>query len=260
MLTNEDVQEIIDSWSFQTNLHIVANSLHIDDSEATGLLLDECLDRNIATPLNSLQQWKITYAAKDIIRNYYKDQYKNEDLINTLKVTQQPYSSGLDESLKDLNINYEELIAIIQASFPNKKTQQFVQSVLDVGATQTMEDLGLNRKQFNRRLKRACDYASHHRGKFTGAIDQQDKQKLTNELAILKHYELIINNRSSPELLIEELIENNYEYFEEFIGQIPNVDQCTLLRHYCLSDKKSMYRVNEAIYSRIQTIENKLDR
>lgn len=260
MLTDEDVHEIIDSWSFQTNTHKVANLLHISDSEASGLLIDECVSRNVTTPLNSLQQWKITYSAKDVIRNRYKDQRKNEDLVSTLKIAPQPYSSGLDESLKDLNINYKELIAITQASFPNKKTQQFVQSVLDIGAEQTMSELGLTKKQFNRRLKRACDYASHHRAKFTGAIDKQDRQRLTNELAILRRYELIITNSSSPELLIEELIENNYDYFEDFIGQIANVDQCTLLRHYCLANKQSMYRLNEAIYARIQTIENKLDK
>ena len=174
MLADEYVQEILDSWSFKTNTHKVANSLHISDTVAAGLLLDECANRNIAMPLNSLQQWKITYAAKDVIRNHYKYINKNEDLINTIKLTQQSTSSGLDESLKDLNTNYEELTAIIQTSFPNKKTQQFVQSVFDVGAEQTMADLEITKKQFNRKLKKACDYASHHRAKFTGAIDQQD--------------------------------------------------------------------------------------
>jgi hypothetical protein len=203
-------------------------------------------------------QWRVTYARKDLISRYYRDQRKNEELKDKLEVQQSPQQS-LDENLKDLNINYVQLLSIIKASFPNKKTQQFVQSVLDVGATQTMRDFNITRKQFNRKLKKACDYASHHRTKFTGVIDKQERQRLTNERAILMDYVLILENRSSPETLIEELIQSNSEnFFEDFIGNIPNVDQCTLLRHYMLATHRDQYRLNETINKQIIGIEKKL--
>lgn len=257
MLDEEDVQEIINSWSFQTNLHILANSLDISDTEAQSLLLDECIKRHVSTPLTAVMQWRITYARKDLISRYYRDWQKNKDLENKLSVQQSPQQS-LDENLKDLNINYEQLLSIIQASFPNKKTQEFVKLVFNVGSEETMAKLGLTQKQFNRKLKKACDYASHHRGKFTAIIDQQERQKLQAELAILRDYQMIINNRSSPESRIEQLIQDNYEYFEDFIGLIPNIDQCTLLRHYCMANRKDMYLLNETINTQINRIESKI--
>lgn len=262
-MINEDViREITDSWSFQTNLHIVANSLHISDTEAQSLLLDECLKRHVETPLTAVMQWKVTYARKDLVSQYYRNQKRDKGLKEKLKVRAAPRS--IQQQLEDLGYTEKDVKNVIGLAFSNRKTREFAESILLKGESETMAQFKVTHRQFQRKLKRLVRYSEEHREHFReilaqyGRIRYEDNDVNNDELAILRDYQLIINNRSSPETLIEELIQNNQEYFEDLIGRIPNIDECGLLRHYCMTNRKDMYQLNEAINTRLEELENKL--
>lgn len=257
MLTDKDVQEIVDNWSFKTNTHKVANSLRMSDTEAAGLLLDECINRNIATPLNSLQQWKITYAAKDVISNHYKAIHKNEGLVN--KLEQAPEPKSIQEQVAELGYSNREILNIISFAIPNKNTQLFAGFVLLHGDKETMQHFGLTSRQFKRKLSRLVKYAEQHKKKFKEVVDEYEMININAELETLKQYTTIMETSEDPEVEVAELFHDYTEYYTNLVGECtPYIKEPNkILNHYWLANKQDQYSLNNYIYDRIAKLEAK---
>lgn len=249
-----ELEDIISSRCFKTNSHKVANACHIVDHEADQLLIMMVYKRGIG-PLDSTQEWKITYSAKDVIHDYYKTQDKQEDLINRLE--EAPAVQSIQEQINELGYTEQEILNIIKQAIPNKKTCEFASSVLLHGDLETMAKFELDRKQFKRKLKRVVTYAEQHKERFKMVVDAHEKAVVEAELTLLHQYTDIMEKSNNVETDIEELIHSNSDYFEDLIGKcVPYItEQSKMIEHYCLVSKIDMYSLNNYIYKRIAKLE-----
>lgn len=251
------IQKLMQSRCFKTNTHLVANTCHIEGHESSQLLILQCLKRRVHPPVTSKMEWRVTYAAKDVIHQYYEQQGAQKDLINNLKKASKPKS--IQEQVAELGYSNREILNIISLAIPNKKTQQFAGSVLLQGAEETMAKFNLTKRQFKRKLNRLVKYAEQHKTKFKEVVDEYEMISIKAELEILKQYTTIMETSEDPEVEVAELFHDYTEYYDNLIGECtPYIKEPNkILNHYWLANKQDQYSLNNYIYERIAKLEAK---
>lgn len=205
--TNSSYYEIhallLKNGTFLTDSHHLANDLHISDSEARIAIEQRLLTRRAAkmtaeelieglTNNDAKLNWHITYTYRDLRREHWtmvnKEKQKVEDLKPTTSEAYEIDLTNLDED------TLSQVVELLPDLFRERGTRDFIQSVLEVGKLQTMEDFNLTKRAFNQKMRQIEKYANEHRESFIGFVKSKQDQKNIKEEAELNKLEEIINN------------------------------------------------------------------
>ncbi|MEF3886356.1 hypothetical protein OH774_13795 [Lacticaseibacillus rhamnosus] len=240
LLSEEVIKELVSTPAFLSNCNKLAYELHIPHASAAQELLLELLFHRlrkwsnkdvtmaIAQDLPSLK-WRIKYARKDIVRKQAKDAMREREKAQMVAHMTRPQASNEAETL--------EALEILPELFKNKATQQWAESVLQVGRRETIVRFGQTPRQFNDKLAKVCKYAHRHR--------QQPKQTSdTKELQILNEWGEIMANEGTTDDDIQAFIDRNQGYINEVINSPLVKFQATLVKDFAHAGKDKYVFIN----------------
>lgn len=143
-LSEKVAQELISSKCFKTNVHKLANRLHISDLDAQqeiyyhltnkrlkNMTEDEFVEKWNDEKERKVIEWKITYSRQDVQHSYYADRNREDDKVSRLKVMV-PTDKDIQNMSEPLVIQYVDddkqklintLMDNLKLIFPKSKTK-----------------------------------------------------------------------------------------------------------------------------------------
>lgn len=189
MINQDNLNRIIQTRTFATGTHKIANSLSISDLNARELLCTELAEHRLAKYSNdeiaSLLDagdpnllWKVTYAAKDVITKHYRalgKQAEHEYHGQLADIETGVIKLANGDKVENIN---EYQLAKTTKVFATRSSRLFVDLLLRYGKTETMAQMRLTNKQFNRKLRNCLSYIAKHRSKFDLVTDNKRDRQL----------------------------------------------------------------------------------
>lgn len=238
MINQNNLNRIITTRTFATGTHKIANQLVISDLDSQELLCAELAEHRLAKYSNdeiaSLLDdkdpnllWKITYAAKDVVSKYYRALGKQaEHQYHGQLADVETGVIKLANGDKVENINEYQLAKVVQ-QFATKSSRLFCDLLLRFGKTETMAQMRLTNKQFNRKLRNCLSYIAKHSDKFDLVTDQtRDRQLYT--LNSLNELFSIIDKEGS----IQDWIDGHIKLVNELLADSEVRYQGTIIRDF----------------------------
>ena len=257
MINQDNLNRIIQTRTFKTNTHYIANRLVISDADAQELLCTELAEHRLAKYSNdeiaSLLDagdpnllWKVTYAARDATSKYYRalgKQAEHEYHGQLADIETGVIKLADDNGDKVEDISEFKLQQVVSL-FPTDKTRLFVDLTLRYGKTETMAVLKLTNKQYARRLRNATSYVNRHRSKFDLVTDQTRDRQLYI-LNSLNELFSIIDKEGS----IQDWIDGHIKLTNSLLADSEVVRyQGAILNHWDTASKADQYAfIREAI-------------
>lgn len=203
MINQNNLNRIIQTRTFKTNTHNIANSLSISDLDARELLCAELAEHRLAKYSNdeiaSLLDagdpnlgWKVTYAAKDAISKHYRAlgrQAEHEYHGQLADIETGIIKLANGDKVEDIT---EYQLAKVVQQFATKSSRLFCDLLLRYGKSETMAQMRLTNKQFNRKLRNCLSYVAKHSDKFSLVTDKT-RQRQLYILNSLNELDAIIN-------------------------------------------------------------------
>ena len=262
---SSSITALLNCRTFKTNAHKLANELHISDTEAKSLLLDECINKRLrGVPQAELTKgirhndhvilWKITYAKRDIISHHYHELNKQQAVTDSIKsLVNESYFIERTEDKIDL----KSIKKILPKLFPIAKTRDFIMSVLETGKKETMSKLGMTSRAFGQKLKGIQHYATDNRTKFNKVVKQQGNQEAISEIKLLKTMtNLIESGEFEDEQLTELLREPEFLAEANELVDCPNIkSQYAVVYQFDLAYRIDKYIFVNNVYSRLSELE-----
>lgn len=250
MINQDNLNRIIASRTFKTNTHNIANRLVISDVDAQELLCSELAEHRLAKYNNSEIAslldardpnllWKVTYAAKDVISKHYRALGKRaEHEYHGQLADIETGIIKLANGDKVENINEYQLSKVVQ-QFATQSSRLFVDLLLRYGKTETMAQMRLTNKQFNRKLRNCLSYVNKHRSKFDLVTDNKRDRQLY-VLNSLNELDAIINE--TREGSIQGWIDDNHtKLVNELLADSDVRYQGAVLNHWETASKADQY-------------------
>lgn len=265
---NPTITALLNCRTFKTNVHKLANELHISDTEAKSLLLDECINKRLrGVSKEDLTKgirhndpvllWKITYAKRDIISHHYHELNKQEAVTDSIKsLIDESYSMDTNEDQLDL----KSIKDMLPKLFSIAKTRDFIMSVLTVGKKETLEKLDMTSRAFGQKLKGIQHYATDHRLKFNKVVKQQANQEAISEIKLLKTMTNLIESEDfEDEQLTELLAEPEFLAEANELVDCPNIkSQYAVVYQFDLAYQEDKYTFVNNVYSRLSELEKEI--
>lgn len=243
--------ELIKIRNFQTQKHIVANQLKVDDYEAETLLLDELMltrlnkytHQEILELMHNDEKkfaWEITHARKDIYRKHQQKLNKEKQLVVNLRLNTRDSIINLDNTKNLDEINTQKVIDLLPQIFSNKSTREFVKLVFQYGKEETEHQLDMNEKQFNKKLQNVEYFCRKHNEQFINLVVNKRDEELLNEQQMLKELEGCLNREDYEDDLFQLSINKYKDYLDDILGDY---------KDYPINPGKLLNRFNEQIHS-----------
>ncbi|WDQ20416.1 hypothetical protein PTW40_11920 [Lactiplantibacillus plantarum] len=248
MINQDNLNRIINTRTFETGTHKIANQLVISDLDARELLCTELVEHRLSKYSNneiaSLLDdkdpnllWKVSYAAKDVISKHYKQLGKRAQMEHAAEL--EDVSTGIiklaDDNGNTTDISEFKLQQVV-SMFPTTKSKTFVDMTLRYGKTETMAVLKLNSKQYQRRLRNATAYATKHRSKFD-LVASQTRNRQLYTLNSLNELFSIIDKEGS----IQGWIDSHTKLVNELLSISEVHYQGAVLNHWNTASKADQY-------------------
>ena len=248
MINQDNLNRIIQTRTFKTNTHNIANQLVISDLDAQELLCTELAEHRLAKYSNdelaSLLDardpnllWKVTYAAKDVVSKHYRalgkqaeHQYHGE-----LADIETGVIRLVDDNGNTTDINEYQLAKVVQ-QFATKSSRLFVDLLLRFGKTETMAQMRLTNKQFNRKLRNCLSYVAKHSDKFSLVTDQARDHQLYMLNSLNELFSII-----DKEGNIQEWIDSHIKLVNELLADSDVRYQGAVLNHWETASKADQY-------------------
>ncbi|MCW1911869.1 hypothetical protein N7X57_15790 [Lactiplantibacillus paraplantarum] len=189
MINQNNLNRIIASRTFKTNTHNIANQLVISDMDARELLCTElaehrlakCSNDEIASLLDARDpnlNWKVTYAARDVVSKYYRTlgrqaEHEYHGQLADIETSVIKIANG--DKVEDIT---EYQLAKVVQQFATQSSRLFVDLLLRFGKVETMAQMRLTNKQFNRKLRNCLSYVAKHSDKFSLVTDRERDRQL----------------------------------------------------------------------------------
>lgn len=246
---NDDTIKQLIAWrTFKTNVHQAANTLKQSDNDAQQELLNELFshrfNRYTATELAELIAahdtnigWSITYARLDLISKHYKQLGKRAQMEHAAEL--EDVSTGIiklaDDNGNTTSINEYQLAKVTQ-QFATQSSRLFCDLLLRYGKTETMIQMGLTNKQFNRKLRNCLAYVAKHSDKFSLVTDRERDRQLY-VLNSLNGLFSIIDKAGN----IQEWINSHVKLVNELLADSDVRYQGAVLNHWETASKSDQY-------------------
>lgn len=254
MINQDNLNRIIASRTFKTNTHNIANQLAISDVDAQELLCSELAEHRLAKYNNSEIAslldardpnllWKVTYAAKDVISKHYRALGKQaEHEYHGQLANIETGIIKLANGDKVENINEYQLSKVVQ-QFATQSSRLFVDLLLRYGKTETMAQMRLTNKQFNRKLRNCLSYVNKHRSKFDLVTDNKRDRQLYILNSLNELFSIIDKDGN-----IQEWIDSHIKLTNELLANSTVRYQGTIIQAFNQASKSDQYSfVIEAI-------------
>lgn len=212
------VKAITESRNFENGINRIHYSIHCSKDDAFSLLIEQVLRRihfwnyNNANPLIKAfsdhsnpdfknKQWAITYAAKDVVEDYYGhktllvENFDKSDELGQLAPINCKSSVSVENSLVNKVISL----------FPTDKTKLFVKSLLKYGKIATMDIFSMTDKKFEHALYDRIAYVKSNAQMFTEQLSGFDHQDTLDKLKVLGDFEYCLNKYADPMTLNSEV-------------------------------------------------------
>lgn len=254
MINQDNLNRIIQTRTFKTNTHNIANQLVISDLDAQELLCTELAEHRLAkysndelaSLLDARDQnlsWKVTYAAKDVVSKHYRALGKRaEHEYHGQLADIETGVIKLANGDKVENINEYQLAKVVQ-QFATKSSRLFCDLLLRYGKSETMAQMKLTNKQFNRKLRNCLSFATKHSDKFSLVTDQTRDRQLYI-LNSLNELFSIIDQRGD----IQGWVDSHVKLVNELLADSEVRYQGAVLNHWDTASNKDKYAfIREAI-------------
>nr|WP_027822166.1 hypothetical protein [Lactiplantibacillus plantarum] len=249
MINQNNLNRIIASRTFETNTHNIANRLVISDLDARELLCTELAEHRLSKYSNdelaSLLDdkdpnlnWKITYAAKDVVSKHYRamgKQAEHEYHGQLAEIETGVIKLANGDKVEDIT---EYQLAKVVQQFATKSSRLFVDLLLRYGKTETMAQMRLTNKQFNRKLRNCQSYVAKHRSKFSLVTDKA-RQRQLYVLNALNELDAIING--TREGCVQDWIGSHIKLTNELLSTSEVRYQGTIVRAFEQASKADQY-------------------
>lgn len=249
MINQNNLHRIIQTRTFKTNTHNIANRLVISDLDARELLCTELAEHRLAKYSNdeiaSLLDandpnlfWKITYAAKDVISKHYRalgKQAEHEYHGQLAGIETGIIKLANGDKVEDIT---EYQLAKVVQQFATQSSRLFVDLLLRYGKTETMAQMRLTNKQFNRKLRNCLSYITKHSDKFSLVTDQTRNSQLYR-LNSLNELDAIING--TREGSIQDWVNSRVKMVNELLADSDVRYQGAILNHWETASKADQY-------------------
>ena len=263
--------ELIKIRNFQTQKHIMANQLKVDDYEAETLLLDEL----ILTRLNKYTYqeilelmhndekkfaWEITHARKDVYRKHQQKLNKEKQLVIRLKLNTRDSIINLGNTKNLDETNTQKVIDLLPQIFSNRSTREFVKLVLLYGKEETECQLGIDEKQFNKKLQNIEYFCRKHNEQFINLVVNKKDEELLSEQQMLRELEECLNRGDYEDNLLQILINKYKDYLDDILGNYKyyHTNHGKLLNDYANQLHKEQYKLVNCISDRLKEVGDKL--
>ncbi|WP_338714125.1 hypothetical protein [Lactiplantibacillus plantarum] len=247
MINQDNLNRIINTRTFKTNTHNIANRLVISDLDARELLCTELAEHRlskysndeIASLLDARDpnlSWKVTYAARDVVSKHYRALGKQaEHEYHGQLANIETGIIKLANGDKVENINEYQLAKVVQ-QFATQSSRLFCDLLLRFGKTETMAQMRLTNKQFNRKLRNCLSYISKHQSKFDLVTNRERDSKLY-VLNSLNELFSIIDKEGN----IQSWIDNHTKLVNELLSTSEVHYQGTIIRAFNQASKADQY-------------------
>lgn len=246
MINQDNLNRIIQTRTFKTNTHNIANQLVISDLDAQELLCTELAEHRLAKYSNDELAilldardpnlgWKVTYAAKDVVSKHFRalgKQAEHEYHGQLANIETGVIKLANGDQVEDIT---EYQLAKVTQQFATQSSRLFVDLLLRFGKTETMAQMRLSNKQFNRKLRNCLSYIAKHRSKFDLVTDSKRDRQLYI-LNSLNELEAIINE--TREGSIQSWIGGHIKLTNELLADSTVRFQGAVLNHWETADNK----------------------
>lgn len=247
MINQDNLNRIIQTRTFKTNTHNIANQLVISDLDAQELLCTELAEHRLAkysndelaSLLDARDQnlsWKVTYAAKDVVSKHYRAlgkraEHEYHGQLADIETGVIKLANG--DKVEDIT---EYQLAKVVQQFATKSSRLFVDLLLRFGKTETMAQMRLTNKQFNRKLRNCLSYIAKHSDKFDLVTDQTRDRQLYI-LNSLNELFSIIDKEGS----IQDWIDGHIKLVNELLADSEVRYQGTIIRAFNQASRLDQY-------------------
>lgn len=221
---DDAIEQLKKVKTFVTNTHRLANILNIKDRDAEELIVarlfnefrkefDRFIMRSICNEPVAL--WHITYKTKDIIRDYFQSERRQQATKNEL----QYIDFGRGVSYVQQN-ELDKVIAIVPKIFRNKKTQMFVEQVLEFGEKETTARLNISKRQFSMKLCAVERYCRNNPQKLIGIAISREEQEIMTELESINAMINQLESEKYNDQLMSDYLHDLYNQQDEGLTNI----------------------------------------
>lgn len=247
MINENNLNRIIQTRTFKTNTHNIANQLVISDLDACELLCTELAEHRlakysnneIASLLDTNDQnlgWKITYAARDVVSKHYRALGKRaEHEYHGQLADIETSIIKLSNGDKVENITEYQLAKVVQ-QFATQSSRLFVDLLLRFGKNEAMAQMKLSNKQFNRKLRNCLSYISKHQSKFELVTDNKRDRQLYVLNSLNKLFDII-----DKEGNIQDWIDSHVKLVNELLAESDVRYQGTIVRAFGQASRDDQY-------------------
>ncbi|MBO2727264.1 hypothetical protein [Lactiplantibacillus plantarum] len=248
MINQNNLNRIINTRTFKTNTHNIANRLVISDADAQELLCTELAEHRLSKYSNNEiaslldagdpnLSWKVTYSARDVVSKHYRalgkqaeHQYHGE-----LADIDTGVIRLLDDNGNTTDINEYQLAKVVQ-QFATQSSRLFCDLLLRYGKTETMAQMRLTNKQFNRKLRNCLSYIAKHRSKF----DLVTNNKRDRQLYVLNSLNGLFSV-IDKEGNIQDWVDSHIKLTNELLSTSEVRYQGTIIRAFNQASKADQY-------------------
>ncbi|TLQ17005.1 hypothetical protein FEZ41_12440 [Lentilactobacillus parafarraginis] len=212
------VNSITNCRNFRNGVNRIHYAIYCSINDASNLLLQqtlkrvhywECKDKvnliaaftDKSNPEFKNKQWAITYAAKDVVEDYYGhktllvEDFDKSDELGQLEPINCRSSVSIENSL----------VNKVSSLFPTNKTKMFVKSLLKYGKTATMDIFSMTEKKFEHALYDRIAYVKSNAQMFNEKFSGFEQQDTLDKLKVLGDFEYCLNKYADPMTLNSEV-------------------------------------------------------
>lgn len=216
------MEDITATRNFSTQVHILASDFHLSNKDASTLLLERVYHRLQSG--KEFNDWLTTWSRKDCERsldNEYRykaehvdDGYQMDSLANP--------STEVATELSD---------KVLEQIFPDTRSREFVQSVLNSGKKETMAKFSLSKQQFNSRLNHRIKYCHDHSALINRVLATDERKELIKQQRLIQ---VLLDDVSNPEIDdqgLNVMIATFFDYYPQLHNWLENAKEQLGLRY-----------------------------
>lgn len=183
-----DIEDIQATKNFSTQAHILANDFHISNKDAESLLLERIYHRLQSG--KEFNDWITTWSRKDCERSLGNEaRYKAEHVDDGYQMDSLANPS--------MEVATELSEGVLEQIFPDSRSREFVQSILNSGKEETMATFNLTRQQFNSRLNHRIKYCHDHSDLINRVLNTNERKLMESEKQLIS---ILLDDVDNPEI------------------------------------------------------------
>lgn len=270
LITSEELfNTMLNSRTFKTNMHLLANRTNKSDRDAELDLFIQSLERfkmlrlHAADLIEKLRNedeeigWLITYAQRTLSSKHFEKNKREKNNVDITDVVDEA-EFVVGDSYGDAEI--DEAVNMAKALFA-RNSADFVLQVLEIGRDEYMNKHQINGKVFNSRFANAkrtagSKLSAKKREKY---LKKQATDELTKHINQLNAIVSILETDSDLSG-IDAIVASDLNYFDELIFRAKVHKPVAMLKAFSKCELKDQYKFSNQVYDTLDELNNKLNK